>query len=664
MCDELPMLAPAALADPTSRTDSVASALLAAALRAGCYVIALSGDGASYDGSLRITRTDAGVFASGDLYQRPSGGAAPMPAAGIPVFARVQYRYYLKVTEFADAGRDGFTLGFETWRLKPMNLWARQEVLSARMMRAPNPALPADGFAGAVSTAAGAPAGTLTMAWVAPQLRRASIAINHAAGSEAPTANDAGASWPDIFGAVGWDVAATVSDAPVEPPLSEAWSDAELHAAMMTLRGDVDLDNDWQFHILAVPRLKSTDRGIMYDVGATDSNNGPRKGVAIASHWVVPDQDPWGLAKGRRVGTIADVYFRTAVHEIGHALGLFHNSVDNGFMATTDRIADRGTAALPFPTNVSWAFAPDDQHRLGHLPDPYVRPGGAPFGDAAGSSIPLATADAGAARGPLRLEVSPLLEAVPIGAPVRVLITLRNDGAEPALAPATLSMKSGGVSGAVVDPAGTVRSFRPLIVCLEHAPLQLLPPGGAVSHALTLLRGAEGALFPIPGRYDVRVSVTWEHRGGVSRVVGETAVEVLPAAGDRHAKLARRLIATPDLHLTLILGGDFLPAGLAAIAAAVDDPVLRSHYGYVEARRRFEPFRQRSADLAGAQALIAFDTVMSPSEIRRTADEVLRGALNDADDGAARAIGVVLRRKLERMSVPDAVAAAVDRLPR
>ena len=32
-------------------------------------------------------------------------------------------------------------------------------------------------------------------------------------------------------------------------------------------------------------------------------------------------------------------YFRTAVHEIGHARGLYHNPVDNGFMHTTPDIA-------------------------------------------------------------------------------------------------------------------------------------------------------------------------------------------------------------------------------------------------------------------------------------------------------------------------------------
>ena len=43
----------------------------------------------------------------------------------------------------------------------------------------------------------------------------------------------------------------------------------------------------------------------MYDNSGTDSNNVPREGAAISSHWIVPNSDPWGLIKGMRFGTVA-----------------------------------------------------------------------------------------------------------------------------------------------------------------------------------------------------------------------------------------------------------------------------------------------------------------------------------------------------------------------
>jgi hypothetical protein len=67
--------------------------------------------------------------------------------------------------------------------------------------------------------------------------------------------------------------------------------------------------------------------------------------------------------------------------------------------------------------------------------------------------------------------VSALMGAVPIGAPVRINIILRNESEAPVVAPATLSMKTGMVGGAVIDPSGTVRTFSSLFLCVDETPL-------------------------------------------------------------------------------------------------------------------------------------------------------------------------------------------------
>src|SRR4029077_13261985 len=87
-----------------------------------------------------------------------------------------------------------------------------------------------------------------------------------------------------------------------------------------------------------------------------------RQGLMVASRYVFPDTPKWGELRGMALGATT-AYFRTALHEFGHALGLSHNESDNGFMNPTDTVAASGTEDDPFPENVLWSYAPDDQNR-------------------------------------------------------------------------------------------------------------------------------------------------------------------------------------------------------------------------------------------------------------------------------------------------------------
>src|SRR4030095_10758684 len=122
--------------------------------------------------------------------------------------------------------------------------------------------------------------------------------------------------------------------------------------------------------------------GHMYDdTAGTDGR--PREGLMVASQWQIPDKEEWGDLRGKRTGETV-LYFRTAVHELGHAMNLWHNKFDNGIMNPTDVIAASSVkpGSARFPYNMLWAFAPDDVHRLRHWPDIMVRPGGtAPTND-------------------------------------------------------------------------------------------------------------------------------------------------------------------------------------------------------------------------------------------------------------------------------------------
>ena len=641
-------------------------------LRTGCYLLRYEPGRPEvfplvhYDGTLRVERDGTNTTASGDLYlHRPllsragaiglGFGAArePDPSAGIPIFARSAYRYYVRVTQILETFtlENSFTLGFELYRFDHTNRsWTNDGAFAAEMMWLPAPpGYPSTSqyLRGQVRNSAGRITGTLTMGWVSAHLRRATIEIDRVAASETPLENGAGIGWQQVFEDVGWEVTIDESDSSLGEPSGESWSDAEMHAEMLARRDAANLDAEWRYHLICVRRIDSTERGIMYDNGGTDSNKIPREGAGIASHWRIPDQAQWGLVRGMRFGEATAPYYRTAVHELGHAFGLYHNTADLGFMNTTDVIAASATPPQQFPQNIRWAWAADDAKRLRHMPDMWVRPGGIAFG-ASFSSAPISPDDLIVEAEELELRVSPLMEAVPFGAPVRVNFTLTNAGETPMPVPASLSLKSGFVKGKVVGPSGVARSYWPLVRCIEQHELRELAPGESTSYSMTLLRGAEGALFPSSGPHTVVVEIEWDV-GGISLATrGQTAVVVTPPVDDAHAEAALRVLSTPDAHLTLALGGDHLDQGIEAIQVALDNPVLRPHYAVVEAKRLGKRFRDRKADVKAAAALIDDASVMSPTEIKHAAELVQNG---DADSRPAKNLAKTLQDKLRSVAV-------------
>lgn len=659
-------------------------------VRCGCYLLNYKPSGSplvTYDGTLRVECHGSGRTASGDLYQRPliwlpwKPGFPPIPSsplllpgpspsAGIPILSRGRYRYYLRVTQILEYFTIGtsFTLGFEMWRFTKSagawstgGTWTNEGTFTALMSWQAAPAgypSSSDYLAGDVKNSGGTVVGRLTMGWISAYLRKATVEIDRVSQSESPLHNGAGVDWKAIGDGIGWDITVDQSDSNLVEPSGESWSDAECHAAMLARRDASNLDAEWRYHVLCVRRLDSTSRGIMYDAYGGDSNNVPREGCAIASHWTVPTSAEWGLVKGVRFGTATSPYFRTAVHETGHAMGLYHNTSDNGFMNTTDVIANNslspGSAA--FPNNVQWSYHADDAKRLRHIPDIYVRPGGTPFGTSY-ATTPISPTDMELSAEGLLLTVTPVHASAPLGAPIRLNLELTNTTDEPVPAPATLSMKSGFVRGHVTDPAGTVRTFSPIILCVEDHPMVRLKPRQGVRNSMTLLRGSQGALFPMPGAYRVDVEVHWD-QGGVEVVTtGSTDVMVSSASDEAHAQAALKVLSTPDTLLTLVVGGDHLTEGIEAIQTALKNPVLRPHYAYIEAKRLGERFGTRKANLKAVADLLDDAVVMSPAEIRRAAEL----AKTDASDGAAKkAIAKRLKQKATGLRGDEDVKAAVE----
>jgi hypothetical protein len=671
-------------------------------VRAGCYLLRFSSSTSSLsvlDGTLRVEQHADGRTASGDLYQRrviriclppmlpvlpglPGRCSSilvpgPNPADGIPIFARGRYRYYLRVTRILEGFTiaNSFTLGFQMWRFySDTRTWTNEGDFTALMSWTTAPTgYPSSRnyLEGDVTNSSGVVIGRLTMGWVSEYLRRAVVEIDRVSASETPLDNGAGVTWRTLFDQVGWDVTVAESNTNVIEPSGESWSDAECHQAMLDWRDSADLDTQWRYHLLCVRRLDSTSRGIMYDAYGGDSNNVPREGAAESSHWqftndpVFPENNPWGSCVGLRFGQSAPAYFRTAVHEIGHAIMQFHPNVaaGNHIMQVTPQIAENAVPPVQFPNNIEWAFSAEDQRRLRHLPDVVVRPGTVlRFGQDVAppyAGIPFSPLDVTAEVEGLEVQVSPLLETVPFGAPVRVSFRLVNKEPQPVPVPGRLSLKSGQVTGKVVDPTGTARGYSTIIRYLDETDMEMLGPNESRGDSLTLLRGPDGALFPSPGIHRVIVTLTWDADGCPVRISGEAAVMVTPPVNEDHAKAAFKVLTTPDALLTLAIGGDHLADGVEAVKVAIHNPVLSPHFAYIEAKRLAQRFGKRKANLKAAAELITDETVMSPAEIKKAAKLV---KTEGADSAPGKNIAKTLKGKARTLDVSDEIKTMVDSL--
>jgi hypothetical protein len=234
------------------------------------------------------------------------------------------------------------------------------------------------------------------------------------------------------------------------------------------------------------------------------------------------------------------------------------------------------------------------------------------------------------------------------------------------LVPASLGLRGGTVRGKVIDPAGTVRTFLPLVPCVESRPLRLLEPGERVSSSATVTHGPQGALLPSPGLHRVVVEVRWDD-GRVPRAVsGSTTLLVTGATSAGQERAAYGILSTPDTLLAIAATAD-VGTGVRAIEQAASDPTLGPHYAWLEAKRALrsgaptdEPYRQALERLAEG------DVVLSSAERRRAVEALdrveercavheestRRGEVAGADVRSLRELAAAARRRLHEAGRP------------
>lgn len=644
---------------------------------------------AYYQGTFRVEHKKNGLVASGDLYlkreswhkdkkeseEAKKGPPLPQRPDKTPIFPRHEYRFYVQLTGLQAVGKGGrrFQASFATWRFnRKAGAWAEYGTLTAALRRKRGARLgwgKGEYLGGRVVNERGKRVARIRLGWIGTSLRRATIEMDKARGVDLPTDNGKGVGFPEAFATAKWEIECPSCPETVPGPADGVWNDRLLHEKMLQWRDGGDLDNKWRYHLFSVPYFAPPDRfklGRMYDNQSVDSNLIPREGVVVAAHARFPDESIYGGAAGKRLQDVRPAFFRTAVHELGHAMGLLHNYTSRGFMQSTALLAE--DAQGRFPDNIDWRFHPEDEMLLKHLPDLWVRPGGVPYGHRV-RPIPVADEDVTSeGRQFFHFEVKSQHQLLPLGAPLRLYVRLKNRSKETLPGPESLQMKEGILSGQIVGPGGA-RTFA-TAKRLAGSWWKDLEPGQQLEYALTLIRGVEGPLLPTPGRYRVVVEAVWRVREGLVRTAAETSVMVGTPSGEESTTAALHVLECAEISVPLIFRSrpesqrgatrDALAAGVSAFHRAVADPSLAPHYTGLEAIRLAD---QGWRGVEKALPHLTAATVLSSAEVKKLLGYFEAAAkekperLGDAD--VRRAVHVLRSAALglEAAGLADALAS-------
>jgi len=605
-------------------------------LKPGCYLIlfrpAARFDGSmsdTYIGTLRVNDPDqpSRLPASGDLYllgdeaRKLSGAnnAAEMlqeweaqhrgKKTEIPIFRMQDYQYYLEVKAVQDLpNRVRLSLQghkFDPLRrtlvaggafeieLKPVD---KKSVKGANGAKADS----AERLTGRLLSG-NEQRGELALHWISKDMRRAAVrllAIQSKSKSNKPIRFPGQAlpkkvpSWQKLFGAIHWQL--SVEEATPDKDLTlapqEKWTPFDLGLKASELRKGLPagLGHDWVYDLLCVSKFDHGQfLGMMFDSEATDLNGRPRESAAVAALETITIGEFKDVAQDAFGGRL---YYRTALHELGHAMNLTHTLLDDGIMNTTNFLLPEppppGTKKRITDEDFQpeFVFSPKDREWLQHAPDIAIRPGGISRNEVGWLCECKKDVNVVALRNEPQIEltVEPLLREVAWGAPVRLNYSLINHGL-PIHVPPDISLRPGLVSGRVTGPDRRTRYFRSLFRCCDAlrrgGHLEMLTTEKPINSGMTLLRGTQGALFPSPGVYGIELELRWDENGRTNRVLGSTTITIQePNPTDPEHQRAAEVALNEPLLMPPLVEGLLNKGGLPALSLALHSKTLAPHY--------------------------------------------------------------------------------------
>lgn len=346
------------------------------------------------------------------------------------------------------------------------------------------------------------------------------------------------------------------------------WSDAELHAAMVSHFSDHKDTEQWKLWSFLATRTSSDDvMGVMFD----DSSNFQRQGLALFYT---------SLRAAGYAGAREEI--RTHCHEIGHALNLLHSTQKNlappalplgprngcgdlsfmqypEFYVGENEDEDLGTKA--YYAAFAWQFTPDELRHLRHGFYWNVVPGGRDFrSDAHARRITEPIAQPIALPPPsqsgLQLELSGR-DTFSHGEPVVTKIKLSLDGSTAqADAYPNLSPSGDNLTILITDPAGDTSPFQPIARgcgSLERrVTLDATTP--ALYDSAYIGYSADGLTFPTPGTY--RLRALYQAPDSATITSPEHAIEISPPRDENDRQAGDLLMGDQQGTLLALLGSD------------------------------------------------------------------------------------------------------------
>ena len=423
--------------------------------------------------------------------------------------------------------------------------------------------------------------GTVTITWISPKFRRATLAIYRLVGAENPPASvpaqggSGTESFRTAFDTVGWDVSFSfVGDIPLPPALvgvqdpHQCWSMPNYATLMASIPGynPNDLDTTWRAYLMAVPARIGCSRGFMFDTGSGDPNDIPREGAGTQCDDGYPAADSihFGAAQGQMQKNVPRAFLRSACHEVGHTFNQIHQEFeggsDNSIMTTTPSVADVLFAeGKSFPNDIHLGFNETVRRHLIHLPDPAVRPGAMDF---FGAAVNAPQADQVSWPADTELTLAPQNPQFALGEALDLSWTLTNKGTQPVLAPSKLDIESLTARVSATNPTGQTTFLRPAEqdTCV-HNPLKPLQPGQSLTGSTQVFWGRDGFTFDRPGRHIVDVVVIWQVGPQWVACSAETEVWVSFPVNEQDDRVAS-LLLHPDVGRA-VASPNSIPSSLA-----------------------------------------------------------------------------------------------------